>query len=60
MHPKNSVKSTKGFFFDWENDYKNYGGHNSDSHVYLKKKSRRAIRRDGKRSIKDQLIDHAE
>lgn len=55
MHPKNEVTSKKGKYFDWDSDYKNNKGHNSDAHVFLKKQTRRFIRRDGKAQIKEEL-----
>ena len=55
MHPKNEVQGPKGKYFDWDSDYKNNKGHNSDAHVFLKKKTRRFIRRDGKKVIKKEM-----
>ena len=55
MHPKDEVKSKRGKYFDWEADYKKYKGHNSDAHVFLKKQTRRFIRRSAKSHIKEEL-----
>lgn len=52
MHPKNAVQSTKGYFFDWISDYRG----STLARRFLKRKTVRRIRRDGKRQISSDLF----
>jgi hypothetical protein len=54
MHPKNHVRSTKGFQFDWISDYGPSKGANS-ARAFLKKNTKKRIRNSVKKEIAESI-----